>query len=88
MHHNEKYWEEPFSFKPERFLDEEGRLLPANHPTRKMYCKTFIKENQMNSILFDKSTPVFTIKPDELAFNFQINDRIFLNMTIKTIKIK
>lgn len=35
IHHSEKYWEEPFSFKPERFLDSNGLLLPATHPVRK-----------------------------------------------------
>ncbi|XP_061187828.1 steroid 17-alpha-hydroxylase/17,20 lyase-like [Saccostrea echinata] len=35
MHHSEKYWEDPFTFKHERFLDSEGQLLAATHPIRK-----------------------------------------------------
>uniref|UniRef100_K1Q9M6 unspecific monooxygenase n=1 Tax=Magallana gigas TaxID=29159 RepID=K1Q9M6_MAGGI len=35
MHHSEKYWDEPFSFKAERFLDSNGQLFPATHPIRK-----------------------------------------------------
>ncbi|XP_048780499.2 uncharacterized protein LOC125683404 [Ostrea edulis] len=37
MHLSEKEWEEPFTFKPERFLDADGLLLPANGPIRKKF---------------------------------------------------
>ncbi|BFZ07287.1 hypothetical protein BsWGS_10326 [Bradybaena similaris] len=35
FHHNERVWEDPWTFKPERYLDEAGELLPADHPIRK-----------------------------------------------------
>ncbi|XP_061187092.1 cytochrome P450 1A2-like [Saccostrea echinata] len=35
IHHSEKYWEDPFTFRHERFLDSEGQLLAATHPIRK-----------------------------------------------------
>ena len=33
--HHSAEWGDPFTFRPERFLDESGRLLPATHPIRK-----------------------------------------------------
>ncbi len=30
LHHNEKYWDNPFEFDPQRFL-ENGKLLPPDH---------------------------------------------------------
>ena len=35
LHHSEKYWEEPWKFRPERFLDEDGQLVPSDHINRK-----------------------------------------------------
>ncbi|ELU18403.1 hypothetical protein CAPTEDRAFT_137782 [Capitella teleta] len=34
VHHDEDFWEEPFEFRPDRFLDSVGRLIPASHPNR------------------------------------------------------
>lgn len=36
VHHNSEYWPEPFDFKPERFLDENGELLPTYYIFQKM----------------------------------------------------
>lgn len=35
MHHDETFWEQPYSFKYSRFLDSEGHILPAHHSIRK-----------------------------------------------------
>ncbi|XP_005092448.1 steroid 17-alpha-hydroxylase/17,20 lyase-like [Aplysia californica] len=37
FHHNPELWDDPWKFKPERFLDESGVILPANHPVRKKF---------------------------------------------------
>lgn len=34
-HHDETIWEDPWDFKPERFLTEQGQLVPSEHPVRK-----------------------------------------------------
>ncbi|XP_053403748.1 cytochrome P450 1A1-like isoform X2 [Mercenaria mercenaria] len=35
VHHNEEIWGDPWTFRPERFLDEHGNLLPAEHKLRR-----------------------------------------------------
>ncbi|CAD5112628.1 unnamed protein product [Dimorphilus gyrociliatus] len=32
--HSEKIWDDPWNFIPERFLSENGDIIPANHPNR------------------------------------------------------
>ena len=35
LHHDEKFWDAPFKFCPDRFIDDSGDLVPASHPHRK-----------------------------------------------------
>ena len=37
IHHDEKLWHDPWNFRPERFLDSNGELLPADHNLRKAW---------------------------------------------------
>ena len=37
IHHDPERWREPWEFKPERFLDLEGDLLPPEHATRRNF---------------------------------------------------
>ncbi|XP_052806610.1 cytochrome P450 2D20-like [Mya arenaria] len=34
MHHDEVIWGDPWKFRPERFLDQDGQLLPRDHTLR------------------------------------------------------
>ena len=35
MNHDEKHFPDPYLFRPERFLDDTGRFVAADHPNRK-----------------------------------------------------
>ena len=35
LHHDEEIWGDPYNFRPDRFLDDQGQLLPADHFLRK-----------------------------------------------------
>lgn len=35
IHHDKNFWGDPEVFRPERFLDESGKLLSPDHPNRK-----------------------------------------------------
>ena len=37
IHHDEKLWHDPWNFRPERFLDSNWELLPADHDLRKAW---------------------------------------------------
>ena len=37
MHHDERHWNDPWRFEPERFLGEDGCVLPPDHPDRRRY---------------------------------------------------
>ena len=35
IHHDPNFWQDPYAFKPERFLDPEGHLVTVDHPNRR-----------------------------------------------------
>ena len=41
LHHEEKHWENPWLFNPDRFLDESGQLLPGKAGIWKKYVSIY-----------------------------------------------
>ncbi len=35
MNHDPEYWDDPWTFNPERFLDGQGQLVGVDHPNRR-----------------------------------------------------
>ena len=35
MHHDKKFWGDPWTFRPSRYLTEDGQLVSPDHPNRK-----------------------------------------------------
>ena len=70
LHHDENLWDEPFVFKPERFLDAHGELLPADHPNRR------------NLLPFSAGLRVCVGEAFALSRMFLITARILQNFTI------
>lgn len=55
VHHDEKVWGDPWTFRPERFLDEDGELLPRSHPFRKHWLAFGIGRRQCIGETFARS---------------------------------
>ncbi len=45
MLHDPRYWDEPWEFRPERFLDEEGKFVSADHVNRRRCVSYREREN-------------------------------------------
>ncbi|KAK3593988.1 hypothetical protein CHS0354_040729 [Potamilus streckersoni] len=37
VHHDDDTWGDPWNYRPERFLDENGKLIPEDHPLYKAF---------------------------------------------------
>ena len=70
LHHDDKLWDEPFKFKPKRFLDADGQLVPADHPN----CRNIMPFGAGNRVCVGE---VFA-----LSRMFLITARILQNFTI------
>ena len=97
IHHDPEFWDKPYEYKPERFLDAAGRLLPADHPTRQKFMpfnagprvcpgEAFAKARLfiVISSLFRK----FTIRPQDGADMSCLDPRRVGTMTSPRIKLR
>ena len=46
INHDPDYWEDPYAFKPKRFLNEEGHLVGPDHPNRRR-CYPLLQNGNM-----------------------------------------
>ncbi|XP_046356982.1 cytochrome P450 2U1-like isoform X1 [Haliotis rufescens] len=55
MAHDEKVWDSPWVFRPERFLDDQGHLLPPDHPVRQRFLPFGVGKRQCPGEVFAKT---------------------------------
>ncbi|XP_046568949.1 cytochrome P450 2D14-like isoform X1 [Haliotis rubra] len=55
MAHNEKVWDSPWVFRPQRFLDDQGNLLPPDHPVRQRFLPFGVGKRQCPGEVFAKT---------------------------------
>ena len=94
-HHDPEMWQDPYVYKPERFLDADGQLLHADHFTRRQHLpfnggpRICPGKAYANSRLFCTLCTVlkkFTIKPENNVDPALVDPRILENDT--NIKIR
>ena len=51
INHDPDYWKDPWTFKPERFLDEEGHLVTPDHPNRRRYYTFSTKKKSVKKLI-------------------------------------
>jgi cytochrome P450 len=52
LFHDERQWEDPWTFRPERFLDDHGHLLHPDHPRRQWLEFLIKKTKEPHELLF------------------------------------
>ncbi|XP_060585908.1 cytochrome P450 1A2-like [Ruditapes philippinarum] len=55
IHHDKDIWGDPWTFRPERFLDKDGNILPNDHKFMKNYLPFGYGQRQCAGALFAKT---------------------------------
>ena len=55
-HHSEDAWTDPWVFRPERFIDDSGALLPENDPLMEKY-ESLLLNIEYPAILSNELSP-------------------------------
>ncbi|ESO88313.1 hypothetical protein LOTGIDRAFT_126160, partial [Lottia gigantea] len=74
MNRDESIWTDPYSFKPERFLDEEGKFVPIDHRLRQQFMVFGIGRRNCVGESFAKSRVFLYVTSLLQKFNFKPGD--------------
>ena len=86
IHHDEKVWHDPWNFRPERFLDVTGELLPADHELRqacipfsigKRACPGKTLAMTMTFIYLTRILQEFDIQPSSSGYVPNVDPRCY-----------
>ena len=72
IHHDRDFWDEPFGYKPERFLDDDGLLLPPDHPRRRRVLAFGIGSRNCPGEMFAKTRVFLFIVKICQMFNMSV----------------
>lgn len=71
VHHDEKVWGDPWTFRPERFIDDQGQLLHRSHVLMKSWLPFGVGIRHCPGELFGRSRMFLYVATLFLRYNFE-----------------
>ena len=68
IHHDERFWDRPWDFLPERFLSENGTLLPEDHSVMQKWVYSLILYNVLLNL-----TLIYLLKQPQILTRVMLN---------------